>query len=197
MTTTAATVDSDSMGDPARFRTLGDLERELTGLRSPRDGGRVALIVRRGERGLRETPDQVRLSPETGVTGDTWGRQPNRNHEMQIAVMQADVAALVANGQPLTVFGDSLFLELDLSAQNLPAGSRVRVGGAVLEVTSVPHNGCRKFQSRFGQDALRFVSMKEWRHRNLRGIYMRVVEPGDARPGDPVDVLARPVGSQP
>ena len=107
---------------------------------------------------------------------------------MQIAVMQADVAELVANGQPLTLFGDSLFLALDLSTPNLPAGSRVRVGGAVLEVTPVPHNGCRKFQGRFGQDALRLVSMKELRHRNLRGIYMRVVEPGEAGPGDAVEV---------
>jgi MOSC domain-containing protein YiiM len=110
---------------------------------------------------------------------------------MQIAVMQAAVAELIANGQPLTLFGDNLFLELDLSAQNLPAGSRVRVGEAVLEVTATPHNGCRKFQARFGQDALRFVSSKELRHRNLRGIYMQVLEPGDVRPGDAVEVMAR------
>jgi hypothetical protein len=195
MSTRLATVDSDTTGDPARFQTLGDLERELATFRSPRDGGRVALIVRRGEGGLREVPERVWLSPETGVTGDTWGRQPNRRQDMQIAVMQADVAELVANGQPLTLFGDSLFLDLDLSTANLPAGSRVRVGGAVLEVTPVPHNGCRKFQGRFGQDALRFVSMKELRHRNLRGIYMQVVEPGEAGPGDPVAVVVRPAAS--
>ena len=111
---------------------------------------------------------------------------------MQIAVMQTAVAELIANGQTLTLFGDNLFLELDLSAANLPAGSRLRVGGAVLEVTPMPHNGCRKFQARFGQDALRFVSVMQLRHRNLRGIYMRVVEPGDVQPGDAVEVLARP-----
>jgi MOSC domain-containing protein YiiM len=195
MTARLATVDSETTGDPGRFRTLADLERELGNLRASRESGRVALIVRRGEGGLRETPDRIWLSPETGVTGDTWGRQPNRGQDMQIAVMQADVAELVANGQPLTLFGDSLFLELDLSTPNLPAGSRVRVGGAVLEVTPVPHNGCRKFQGRFGQDALRFVSMKELRHRNLRGIYMRVVEPGEAGPGDAVEVMGRPAAT--
>jgi len=89
------------------------------------------------------------------------------------------------------LFGDNLFLDLDLSVDNLPLGSRVRVGGATLEVTPKPHIGCRKFQARFGPDALRFVSKPALRHRNLRGIYMRVFEAGDAGPGDAVEVLAR------
>jgi len=105
--------------------------------------------------------------------------------------MQVDVAGLIANGQPLTLFGDNLFLDLDLSAANLPAGSRVRVGGATLEVTPKPHNGCRKFHARFGPEALRFVSKPDLRPRNFRGIYMRVVEPGEVALGDAVEVLAR------
>jgi MOSC domain-containing protein YiiM len=106
--------------------------------------------------------------------------------------MQFDVAELIANGQPLPLFGDNLFLDLDLSTENLPAGSRVRVGGAILQVTPVPHNGCRKFRGRFGDNALQFVSKKELRHRNLRGIYMRVLEGGEVGPGDPVEVISRP-----
>ena len=92
----------------------------------------------------------------------------------------------------MPLFGDNLFLDLDLSTENLPPGSRVRVGKAILQVTPVPHNGCRKFRGRFGDNALRFVSKKELRHRNLRGIYMRVLEGGEVSPGDRVEVLSRP-----
>lgn len=108
--------------------------------------------------------------------------------------MQIDVARLVANGQALTVFGDNLFLDLDLSVENLPIGSQVRIGSARLEVTPKPHNGCRKFAARFGHDALRLVSKPELRHRKLRGIYMRVLEAGATGPGDVVEVLSRAVG---
>jgi MOSC domain-containing protein YiiM len=185
-------LDSNSIGDPVRFLSIGDLEQGLDALAAPpTDEGRVFLVVRKGDGGQREAPDDVWLSPDAGMPGDAWARKPARDPEAQLTVMQADVARLIANGQPLTLFGDNLFLELDLSAQNLPARSRVRVGGAILEVTPMPHNGCRKFLARFGGDALRFVSMQELRHRNLRGIYMRVVESGKVRPGDPVEVMSR------
>ncbi len=192
ITTKETPVDSDSVGDPSCFLSLSDLERELHELALlPADKGRVALIVRRGAGGRREILDRVEVSADAGVTGDAWARRPQRDPDMQIAVMQTDVAKLIANGQPLTLFGDNLVLDLDLSTSNLPAGTRLRVGGALLEVTPFPHNGCKKFQARFGPDALRFVSMNALRHRNLRGIYMRVVEPGELRPGDSVEVLAR------
>jgi MOSC domain-containing protein YiiM len=134
------------------------------------------------------------LTPDGGVPADAWGRREGPsppNLDAQIAVMQADVAGLIANGQPLTLFGDSLFLSLDLSAANLPAGSRLRAGAATLEVTPKPHNGCGKFEARFGAGALGLVSKPDLRHRNLRGIYLRVVEPGEVAPGDPVEVIAR------
>jgi MOSC domain-containing protein YiiM len=109
--------------------------------------------------------------------------------------MEFGVANLIANGQPLELFGDCLMLDLDLSQQNLPPGSQLRVGRALLEVTPMPHNGCAKFQARFGKDALRFVSMKELRHNNLRGTYMRVIEAGEVCLGDDVEVLSRPAAA--
>ena len=118
-----------------------------------------------------------------------WRSSPQP--DAQLAVMQTDVAALIANGQPLVLFGDNLFVDLDLSTDNLPPGSRLMVGTARLEVTPKPHNGCGKFRGRFGADALHLVSRPDLRHRNLRGIYLRVVEAGDVQVGDAVEVRAR------
>lgn len=135
------------------------------------------------------------MTPEAGIPGDAWGRQRHPAPEAQLTVMQIDVAELIANGQPLTLFGDNLFLELDLSAANLPPGSRLRAGTVTLEVTPKPHTGCRKLRERFGDAALRLVSTPDLKHLNLRGVYMRVVENGDIAVDDPVQVLSRPPSS--
>ena len=111
---------------------------------------------------------------------------------MQLTAIRENVAQLIGNGQDLTVFGDNLFVDLDLSAANLPVGSRIRVGEALVEVSPMPHDGCAKFKQRFGTDALRFVSGKALRAQNLRGIYWTAVEPGEVRVGDTIDVLSRP-----
>jgi MOSC domain-containing protein YiiM len=131
------------------------------------------------------------LTAAGGMPGDAWTRKIPVLPEAQLAVMQRDVAELIANGQPLVLFGDNVFLDLDLAAANLPIGSRLRAGAAHLEVTPKPHNGCHKFKARFGADALRLVAHPERRHRNLRGIYLKVVEDGAVAVGDAVEVLMR------
>src|SRR5262245_10210588 len=185
-------IDSKSMGNPARFRPFDYLGARLaTFVDTPTDLGAVALVVARRDGGRRETPERIWFSPENGTAGDAWERQRNPNPDAQITVMQANVAQLIANGQPLELFGDNLFLTIDLSERNLPIGSQVRAGGCTLQVTPQPHNGCKKFRARFGADALRFVNDPVTRHRNLRGIYMRVVEAGEIGPGDMAQVLLR------
>jgi len=180
-------------GDPSRHLPLGELEQKLGTLpAAPRDAGRVALLVRRRPDKVRETPTRIDLGPDTGVPGDAWGRGQKPDRAAQVTVMEIDVAEMIANGQPLTVFGDNLFLALDLSVENLPTGSRLRLGRALLEVTAKPHNGCRKFAARFGHDALRLVANPQLRHRNLRGIYLCVVEAGEVAVGDAVAVVSRP-----
>jgi MOSC domain-containing protein YiiM len=193
MSTGEQVVDSRSVGNPERFRTLDQLERDLAALPgAPRATGRLTLVVRRVNDGRREILPRVRLAPNVGVPGDSWGRRPNPHNDAQLAVMQQDVAELIANGQPLTLFGDQLFLDLDLSREALATGTRLRIGAAILAVTPKPHNGCHKFQARFGDGALAFVKKPELRHRNLRGIYLCVVEAGDVAVGDAIEVLGLP-----
>lgn len=182
-------IRSDTTGDPARFRGFEDLERGLAALPpGPSERGRVALIVARGEGGLRRTLDRVRLRPGQGIPGDAWGRRPHKSADGSITAMRLDVAELLANGQPLLLAGDQLFVDLDLSAANVPPGTRLRAGTAVLEVTPKPHNGCSKFAARFGPDALRLTAEPRLRPLNLRGVYLKVVREGSLAAGD---VLAK------
>jgi len=183
-------IDSKSVGDPRRFAARDRLVSALDALAAaPIGSGRLAFLVRRGRGGRREVLERARLTPAEGMPGDAWGRRVLRTATAQLAVMQHGVAELIANGQPLALFGDQLFLDMDLSAEHLPTGSRVRIGGALLEVTPKAHNGCKMFAARFGDEALQFVSEPVRRPRNLRGIYMCVLEAGDVAPGDRVDVV--------
>jgi MOSC domain-containing protein YiiM len=152
----------------------------------------LILIVRRLADGHRETPAATELTPDGGVPGDGWSRRPPRASDAELAVMNHGVAELIANGQPLTVFGDNLFVDLDLSAANLPTGSRLRLGHAIVEVTPKPHNGCSKFKERFGEGALALVMAPALRSANLRGIYWKVTEPGRIEVGAPIEVISRP-----
>jgi MOSC domain-containing protein YiiM len=110
--------------------------------------------------------------------------------------MNATVAELVAAGrQPLHEAGDNLLVDLDIGYDNLPPGTRLRIGGALLEVTEAPHTGCSKFSERFGQDALRWVNWRHWRERRLRGVNARVVEGGSVRVGDAITRIAAGVAA--
>lgn len=186
--------DYGPRGDASRHLSLEAIEEGWNALPAPpADEGRVALIVARRADGVRETPEQVRLSPEEGVPGDRWARVMQDRPDMQLAVMRRDVAELLANGQPITHAGDNLFVDLDLSARNLPVGTRLEVGEALVEVTPEPHDGCRKFMGRFGNPALRFISARERRAENLRGVYWTVVQAGGVAVGDRIRIRTRGV----
>jgi len=184
-------IGSETIGDPAKFQSTEKLYAGLRAMKTPQDRGHVVMVVARGEGGRRTILKSVRLEPNQGIPGDAWERRPKRKPETSITVMQSDVAELIANGQPLELSGDNLYLELDLSKENLPTGSRLRAGQTILEVTPYPHNGCAKFRARFGDDAVDFTAKPELRHLNLRGIYMRVVQGGEVQAGDPVEVISR------
>src|SRR5262249_29175887 len=165
---------------------LAALEAGLDGIRvSPRDEGRVELIVRRPDTGAREVVDAAQLDLVEGLVGDNWrvrgsrstsdGRaEPNR----QLTLMNARAADLITGRDRWGLAGDQLYVDFDLGGEHLPAGTRLALGSAVIEVTAEPHTGCAKFSQRFGRDALRFVNSPAGRELNLRGINTRVVIPG-------------------
>ena len=176
--------------DPSLHLPLAELMRQLSELApAASNAGRVALLVARPSGDHRTTPKRVHLSQSKGLSGDRWGNADAARPDNQITAIQSSVARVLANGQHLTLFGDNLFLDLDLSEANLPAGARLRIGEASLEVTPEPHDGCRKFRARFGADALRLVSRRAPTRQNLRGIHLKVVEDGHVCVGDEVRVL--------
>ena len=160
---------------------------------SPKDDGRVELIVRRPAEDEREVVGEADLDGTTGLVGDTWNvRRSMRNGaapdpERQLTLMNARAARLVAGSDDHGgLAGDQIYVDFDLSGDNIPPGTRLQLGTAVIEVSEAPHTGCHKFSARFGKDALRFVNSPVGRELNLRGINTKIVTPGTVRTGDPV-----------
>jgi hypothetical protein len=172
-------------------RTRAELDAALDSLRaSPRDAGTVALIVARPGVDERQPVEAVELAPNRPLPGDRWAAKPSVGAEppkRQLTVMNVRVTGLVAGPRerwPLT--GDNLLVDFDLSEDRLPAGTRLRVGTAVLEISPERHAGCSKFAARFGKEALAFVNSPEGRRLRLRGLLAHVVEAGTVRVGDPI-----------
>jgi hypothetical protein len=178
--------------------TADDLQAGIDEIRrSPSTDGTVELIARRPAVDEREVVEEAELDLENGLVGDTWFERGSRSTadgsadpKAQLTLMNARLAALVAGPQerwPLA--GDQLYVDLDLSKDNLPPGTLLAVGSAVIEATDEPHTGCAKFSARFGSDALRFINSPLGRQLQLRGINARVVESGRVRQGDPIRKL--------
>ena len=168
-------------------RPVTDLDAGIDHVRlAPADAGTVELVIRRPAEGEREVLESAELDTSDGVVGDRWAAG-DANRDMQLTLMSARSAALVAGDRERwPIAGDQLYVDLDLSESNLPPGTRLAVGTAVVEITEVPHRGCGKFSRRFGVDALKLVNSAVGRELNLRGVNARIVEAGTVRPGDPI-----------
>ncbi len=172
------------------------LEAGLDEIRqSPRDAGTLDLIVRRPVVDGREILDEAELSTTEGVVGDTWnvrgsGRTDDgsAHPDMQLNIINARLSRLVggADDDVRALAGDQLHVDLDLSNDNLPPGTQLAIGDAVIEITDQPHTGCAKFAARFGKEALRFVNVGAGKQLRLRGINAKVVIPGTIRRGDTI-----------
>ncbi|MBI2168593.1 MAG: MOSC domain-containing protein [Actinobacteria bacterium] len=179
--------------------SMAELEAGLDEIRrSPAVIGTVELIARRPDVEVRDILDAADLDTEVGVVGDNWSTRGSattpdgRAHpEAQVTLMNARAIALLARTPDRwALAGDQLYVDFDLSQANLPTGTRLAVGTAVVEVTAKPHTGCQKFSSRFGVDALRFVNSEAGRELRLRGMNARVVQSGTVRLGDTVRKMA-------
>ena len=178
-----------------RHLSAAELEAGLDLVRqSPKDGGTLDLIVRRPAIDEREVLDEGQLALDEGLVGDTWRTRGSSrtadgtsHPDMQLNIINARAIALIAPDaarRPLA--GDQPHVDLDLSEANLPPGTRLAIGSAIVEVTAQPHTGCQKFRAHFGTDALKFVNSPVGKELHLRGINARVVQPGTIRAGDTI-----------
>ncbi len=161
---------------------------------SPRNDGTLEWIVRRPETGEREPVSEGELDTRLGLVGDNWLARGNHqtadgaaDPNAQLTIMNSRAVALLAGEQERwALAGDQLYADMDLSVENLPPGTRLTIGEAVVEVTAAPHLGCRRFAERYGKDAVRFVNSPDGKRLRLRGLNAKVVTPGAIRVGDQV-----------
>jgi hypothetical protein len=180
------------------FTSMDQLQAGLDQiLQAPKDQGTLRLIVRRPAVGERQVLPEGQLDLTEGLAGDTWRFRGSRrtddgssHPDMQLNIMSARVIAMLAAEDRWALAGDQLYIDLDLSSSNLPPGTHLAIGSAIIVVTDQPHTGCGKFVERFGVDAMRFVNSPVGRELRLRGLNARVVQPGVIRAGDTVTKLA-------
>ena len=181
--------------DVAGHLNIEQLEAGLDHIRSsPADSGPLLMIVRRPDIDQREVLSDGALDVDVGLVGDTWMDRGSAstpdgssNPEAQITVINSRALDLMAQSEDRwQLSGDQLVIDLDMSMENLPTGTRLSIGSAVIEISEKPHTGCVKFANRYGNDALRFVSTPLGRDMRLRGVNTRVVQSGTIRTGDTV-----------
>jgi hypothetical protein len=181
-----------AMESSLKHLTMQELEAALDHLRqAPKDEGVLQLIVCRPNVDQREVLEEAVLDLEKGLIGDNWFVRGSKktpdgsaHPEMQINIMNSRVTALVAQEKerwPLA--GDQLYIDMDLSHENLPAGSHLAIGSVVLEVSALPHTGCKKFVSRFGVEAMEFVNSPVGKELCLRGINAKIIQGGTIKVG--------------
>ena len=181
------------------FTSMLELENGLDFIQhAPRDKGTVEAIVCRPAVDERRELDQGIFDIMQGLVGDSWlERERNMttngtaNTDTQLTLMNARVIALVAQTRDRwQLAGDQLYVDLDLSFDNLPPGTRLTLGNVLIETTAEPHLGCRKFYDRFGKDATVFVNSDTGKKMNLRGINAKVIESGAVTRGSVIAKLS-------
>ena len=177
------------------YLSMTELEAGLDHIRqAPTDNGTLKMIVRRPAVDEREVLQEGQLDLRDGLAGDTWNVRVSSHstdgkpHDYaQITVMNARATQLLAQSEERwALAGDQLYVDFDLSDENIPPGTRLAIGSAILEVSAEPHSGCKKFSARFGVEAMKFVNSPEGKRLHLRGINTKIIQPGTIRVGDTI-----------
>ena len=188
----------DDIDQSAHHRTAEELSAFFEhACAAPSDAGTVEMIVYRPAPGERVVVEEAQLDPDVGVVGDNWSERSSTrtddgspHPDMQLNIMNSRVTDAVAGSKDRwALAGDQIYVDFDLSPAALEPWTKLRIGTAIIETTDQPHNGCPKFNHRFGAEALRWVNGKEGKSHCFRGINARVVEAGVVRPGDPIERL--------
>lgn len=182
----------------ARHLSKAELAAGLPGvLESPKDNGAIEQIIVRPAANERRPVNSVAISLAGGLEGDHWAQGCWKSNEsgephpdVQICMMNSRCIDLIAGDKSnWAPAGDNLFIDMDLTPDNLPPGTHISMGTAVLEITDTPHKGCAKFIERYGRDACVFVNVGDGDRYKLRGIYGRVVQDGVISVGDKVSKM--------
>jgi len=186
------------MHNPVSHVSALELDQGLADvIASPSETGRLEFIFVRPTKNERQSVASAELTLEGGIDGDRWasdsfyrlndGRSDPR---CQVSIMNSRLLRQIAGEESaMCLAGDNLIVDLDLSEANLPAGSRLAIGGeVVLEISELPHTGCSKFEARYGAEARSFVNNKQGKSLHLRGRYTQIIRGGTIRVGDAVRV---------
>ena len=167
------------------------LKRALALPRGDRERGEVVLVVVRPSRGERLLPEAIEMTVEGGVEGDRWGKRSHRDHGRQVSAVNGATLACLAGEAPVHLSGDNLHLTIDISKENLPTGSLIRVDDAVLRVLPTLHDPCDQFERRFGRESYLAANSDELMELRGRGVMLEVVEGGRVAIGGSVEVISR------
>ena len=154
-------------------------------LAAPSDRGAIRLLCLRPKPNQRSFPGSLTLTRAVGVVGDFESSRPwlvledgSPDPRNQVSLMSARVLDLLwRDGTPRNHPGDNIACDLDLSHANLPVGTLLQAGTAVLRVSDEPNDGCAKWRVRMGKAAYDWTRSHE--AYRLRGLYCSVQQDGE------------------
>jgi hypothetical protein len=149
---------------PVNPVTAEELDAALPSvLAAPRDAGIVRMLCTRPKPNTRSFPEVLTLTRSKGVSDDYHQWQPWLE---------------LPDGSP------DPRIEVSLADTDLPVGTRLSVGTAILRVSDVPNDGCAKWRVRCGRPAYNWIIKPDHLKLRLRGLYALIEQDGEVRLGD-------------